>query len=207
LFFEACAERISGKSFLQTEPRRLRKNGGIGAVRKAIPSFLNDLRRVESLDAYFVIALDNDRSPDHEHEHSRLTGLAKSDHRKACRICEIRREIEKAWGANSAAWPAKGAIAVPLQMLESWILHSIDQRTDDELPIFAKKTQATAKTYHHGNPPDQLKDLCDAYRGDKGKAEFVLDIASTMDLNVVASKSPSFNAFKVQVANWSAITE
>ena len=34
LFFERCAERISGKSFYQVEPRRIRKNGGISEVRK-----------------------------------------------------------------------------------------------------------------------------------------------------------------------------
>jgi hypothetical protein len=204
IFFELCAQRISGKSFFQTEPRRLRKNGGIGAVRKAMRPFLNDLRKVESLDAYFIIALDNDRAPDHEQTHQRLPRLAKADHKKACRVCEIRRAIEEVWGGNPDKWPAKGAIAVPVQMLESWILHTFEHADDEALPIFSRKTQARAVEYHNGNPPDQLKDLCDARRDGRDKAEFTLEVASAMDLETVASRSASFNAFNEQVAAWAS---
>lgn len=207
IFFELCAQRISGKSFLQTEPRRLRKNGGIGAVRKAMRPFLNDLRRVESLDAYFIIALDNDRAPDHDRDHKRLSGLAKSDHKKACRVCEIRQAIEEVWGANPDKWPAKGAVAVPVQMLESWILHSFDHAEDEALPIFSSKTQARAIEFYNGNAPDQLKDLCDARRDGRDKADFTLEVASEMNLETVASRSPSFNSFHEQVTAWSSAPE
>jgi len=211
LFFERCAERISGKSFCPVEPRRIRKNGGIRAVRQALPIFLNDIKKSIGMDAYFIIALDNDRAPEHFFDnnqkliHNKIPGLSKRDASKQCRFCEIENRIKERWGANPNNWPAKGAIAVPVQMLESWALIALDPNCAEDLPIFAKKSQQSAKDFYKKSLSDQLKDLCDQYRAEQGgltKGEFCLKVAEEMDLDEVAQKSYSFALFRDQVVTW-----
>ena len=210
LFFELCAERISGKSFCPVEPRRIRKNGGINEVRKKLPAFLNDIKKSAGMDAYFIIALDNDRAPEHLFDedqkliHNQISGLSKRDASKQCRVCEIETRIQELWGYDLSKWPAKGAIAVPVQMLESWILIALDPSCAEDLPIFAEKSQSSAKNFYNGSPPDQLKDLCDQYRYQKNmtKGEFVLDVAENMDLDKVDQASSSFSQFRNQVITW-----
>ncbi|MEM9275339.1 MAG: hypothetical protein AAGA80_20595 [Cyanobacteria bacterium P01_F01_bin.143] len=210
LFFELCAERIRGKSFCPVEPRRIRKNGGIGEVRKKLPAFLNDIKKSAGMDAYFIIALDNDRAPEYLFDDNqkpiqkKIPGLSKRDASKQCRFREIEKRIQELWGYDRSKWPAKGAIAVPVQMLESWILIALDPSCAEDLPIFAEKSQSSAKKFYSGSPPDQLKDLCDQYRYQKNmvKGEFVLDVARNMDLDEVAQASCSFAQFRNQVITW-----
>ena len=57
IFFERCAERITGKSFYKIS-NRLRKNGGIGEVRRKLSPFLNSIKQSQGIEAYFIIALD-----------------------------------------------------------------------------------------------------------------------------------------------------
>jgi hypothetical protein len=211
LFFERCAERISGKSFYKVEPRRIRKNGGISEVRKKLPAFLNDIKKSAGMDAYFIIGLDNDRAPEHSFDiqqtiiHDRISGLSQQDSRKQCRYCEIENKIKEIWGRDVNKWSAKGAIAVPVQMLESWILIGLNFNCDRELPIFAEKSQSLAKEFHKGSPPDQLKDLCDRLRYERGgltKGEFFLNVADRMDFEVTTAASSSFAQFKNQITTW-----
>ncbi|ELS01796.1 hypothetical protein Xen7305DRAFT_00015020 [Xenococcus sp. PCC 7305] len=211
IFFERCAERISGKSFYRVEPRRIRKNGGIGEVRKKLPTFLNDIRKSAGMDAYFIIALDNDRAPEHlvsddqTLTHNKIPGLSKQEQTKQCRFCEIEGRIKELWGNDSNNWFAKGAIAVPVQMLESWILIALDPASAEKLPIFAEKTQSLAKKFHNGAPLDQLKDLCDQIRYEKGgleKGSFFLDVADKMNIEEVTEVSSSFAQFKNQIISW-----
>ena len=214
IFFERCAERITGKSFYKIS-NRLRKNGGIGEVRKKLKLFLNSIKHSQGMEAYFIIALDCDRAPEHYSDsdnqliHNKITGLSKTDSNKQCRYCEIEKQIKEIWGRDSNNWVAKGAIAVPVQMLESWILIGLNPSCTKDLPIFAEKKQASAKNYYKKNynnsPSDQLKDLCDQFRYKQeviNKAEFFLDIADTMDLNAVTAASSSFAQFRNQVASW-----
>jgi len=205
LFYEMCASRISKKSFYRVEPRRIRKNGGLSAVRKALKPFLNDLKGAENLDAYFVIALDNDRAPDHHSNHDRIAGLSNQDLAKQCRICEIERAIKGIWGQDVTKWPVQGAIAVPIEMLESWLLLSLNAGGQLSLPIFSQKEKFAAINFHGNNPPDQLKDLLNKEQENsniESKAEFILQIAEDLDLQLLANSSPSFHHFQQQVLTW-----
>ena len=211
LFFERCAERISGKSFYKVEPRRIRKNGAISEVRKKLPAFLNDIKKSTGMDAYFIIALDNDRAPEHFLDdnqnliHKKIQGLSKKERNKQCRYCEIEQRIKELWGDNSNNWVAQGAIAVPVQMLESWILIALNRNSAQELPIFAEKTKPLAKEFHNGSPPDQLKDLCDRYRYEYGglvKGDFFLDVADRMNIEELTKASSSFAQFNNQIILW-----
>ena len=210
LFFERCAERITGKSF-HLIPKRLRKNGGIAAVRKALPFFLNSIKHSQGVEAYFIIALDNDRCPEHTFDseniiiHNKIEGLSKKESSRSCRYCEIEKAIKKYWGDNPDTWVAKGAIAIPVQMLESWILIGLDPSCAYDLPIFSEQKKALAKEYYNGSPPEQLKDICDRLRYEgktTNKGEFFFDVADTLDLDVVTAASSSFAQFRQQVASW-----
>lgn len=203
LFYEMCASRISSKDFHLVEPRRIRKGGGISFVRKALNIFLSDLKSMNNLDTYFIIALDNDRAPDHQNSHKQHPKLANRDSNKSCRYCEINNAIERIWGSNQSSWPAQGAIAVPVEMLESWVLLAIDP-TRGTLPIFPTKRCNAAISYCGSNPPDQLKDLFnqEVQQLEKSKEDLILDAASNMDIHAVANVSPSFNEFRSQVSLW-----
>lgn len=204
LFYELCASRISGKKFHTVESRRFRKHGGLSEVRRMIRPLLNQLKGVRGLDAFFIIALDNDRAPDHQNNHGIWPNLSNQDSRKQCRYCEIQRLICGEWGANVANWPAKGAVAVPVEMLESWLLLGIDPNRN-QLPIFSQMKSKLAKSYHRGTVPKQLKDLfADALSTSDiaEKDEFILHLADTMDLRSVAARSDSFENFKQQVMAW-----
>lgn len=204
IFYEACAEKISGLSFGKIDPHRIRKNGGVSAVRQVLPAFLNDLKGVSQIgDTYFIIALDNDRAPEHP-DHQKLEGLSRRDHNQQCRYCELSTAIADVFGHNKAKWPAKGAITIPVQMLESWVLLAINPERA-ELPVFSRKTSSSARAFYHGSPPDQLKDLCNKEKNARqftSNTEFFLEIAQNIDVEAVSAGSPSFRNFCEQVSLW-----
>ena len=85
IFFQRCAERISRKTFCLVPPKRIRKNGGDNEVENKLDFFLNDIKKSERMDAFFIIALDNDCAPEHliddnqELIHNRIPGLLQQD--------------------------------------------------------------------------------------------------------------------------------
>ncbi len=212
-FYKRCAENITGKAF-HLIPRRLRRGGGISQVRRYMSILFKDIRHTGPVEhTFFVVALDNDRSPFHP-EHKKLPGLhklPKREQRKSCRFCEIERAAKQVLGENREEWPIKGAIAVPVQMLESWLLLICDgEKYDSEasLPIFAEKNSALARHYYAPEKPvDQLKDLC-------GLEKRRLEIASNWELCVhcgthlvpgdLRERSGSFVQFEGQVEEWFA---
>ena len=206
LFFERCAERISGLTFHQVNPRRIRKEGGVSEVLNRLPNFLNDLKSAVGYDrAFFIIAIDNDRSPSHP-GHQRISNLPKIDQSKGCRMCELDRDIIKRLGPDRSKWPAQGAVAVPVQMLESWLLLSLDPTaTDESLPLFSKQAKRSARDYHNGNPPLQLKDRLEEQlvkSSHHRMGELILEVAGELDLDELARKSLSFRQFREQVDTW-----
>ena len=155
-------------------------------------------------DAYFIIAMDNDRSPEHP-EHWQRENLSKQDARKVCRYCEILATITDELGKDRTKWPIKGAIAVPVEMLESWLL-LICKSERPPLPRFARKTQSIAQKYYAPHSvPDQLKELCRYEQDELGISSFTelcLHCAHALDPQQLESLSPSFALFKTQVKAW-----
>lgn len=207
LFFEGCLEKLTGLSFQLHDARgRLRKGSGIKETRRMLRLILQDLRRSgRQENAYLVVTIDNDRAVTHPH-HTTRYDLATAEKPKLCRVCELQQEIEAAWGTDREQWPVKAAIAVPVEMLESWLL-LICGHLPESLPIFARKAQPTAVRYYTTHqPPDQLKDLCQMEMMQAGihtKAEFYLAcVMNRLDPETLAAQSPSFAAFKGQVEQW-----
>ena len=162
-FYKACVERLTGKT-VHLVPRKLRKGSGLSALRSNSRLMLQQIQQSGySDDTFFLIAWDNDRSPVHP-KHEQRSGLSKKERQKGCRYCEIESVIRSTLGERNV-WPIPGAIAVPVEMLESWLLLICDgehYRDEASLPPFAGKDQKPARDFYAPkNPPDQLKDLCD----------------------------------------------
>lgn len=208
LFFEGCLERITGLTFtLDQTSRRLRPGDGDSAVRRTLLRLLNKIEQIGKVDdVYLVIAIDNDRAPTHP-EHEQLSGLGKADQRRTCRICNLQEILESKLGSDASTWPIKVAIAVPVEMLESWLL-IIRGAEPSTLPIFGSKSKPSAKKYYDQKKiPDQLKELCTIEIQNSScddMADFCLECATELlDPNDLAKKSPSFTHFKDQVERWS----
>lgn len=91
-------------------------------------------------------------------------------------------------------------------MLESWLL-LICGHPAGTLPLFAKKSQVLARQFYASQPPpDQLKNLCNQERQNRGAlsmGEFCLECAvDLLDPEVLAQKSSSFAQFKEQLEKW-----
>lgn len=208
LFFEGCLEKLTGQPFTVDNTRgKMRKSGGIGAARQMLSIVLDDIKRTGYVEnTYLVVAIDNDRAPTHP-DHKQLSGLGKADQRKTCRVCNLQEILESKLGVDTSAWPIKVAIAVPVEMLESWLL-IIRGADPSKLPLFGSKSKSSAKKYYAQKKiPDQLKELCEIEIQNSScdyMADFCLECATELlDPDDLAKKSPSFTHFKDQVERWS----
>ena len=119
-FFKACVERLTGKT-LELVSRRLRRGGGLSELRSKSRILLGQIKHTGYVEeTFFLIALDNDRSPVHP-THERRSGLSRKERQKVCRYCEIDSVIRSMLGEQSE-WPISGAVAVPVGMMERWLL-------------------------------------------------------------------------------------
>ncbi len=158
-------------------------------------------------ETFFLIALDNDRSPVHP-THEQRPGLSIKEKQKTCRFCEIDEVIQSFLGERHE-WPIQGAVAVPVEMLESWLLlicQGEKHRDEASLPPFARQDQKLARDFYASKrPPDQLKDLCDLEKQERGidaALEFFAYCAGRFDPDDLAARAPSFALFKRQVDSW-----
>lgn len=212
LFYQACLEKITNCNY-EIVPTRLRKGGGIGAVRQALSLFMAGIKNTGPVEAtFFLISVDNDRRclhPDHS-QRENFNQLSKREQTDPCRYCEIEGRIQEKLGQDRDQWPIPGAIVIPVEMLESWLLlicNSEKYGSEAKLPIFSEKTKPSAETYYGGKNkvPDQLKDLVDAERNalEQSKQEFYQHCASMLEPDSLASISPSFAQFLDQIQGWS----
>ena len=120
MFYHLCLEKLTGQTFNLSQKLYFAEGmAGVASVRSGLKRLLNDIQYMGSLEnVFFLVAIDNDRSPCHP-EHIRLPNLGKNDRRKECRFCEILTKIEEKFGQDRAKWPIRGAVAVPVEMLES----------------------------------------------------------------------------------------
>jgi hypothetical protein len=118
----------------------------------------------------------------------------------------VRQAITERFGPNPATWPAQGAIAVPVQMLETWLLLSLDpEATQGSLPLFSAAKNASAKHFYAGSPPPRLKDLLEIWRSRSSHRDlgsFILEIASSLNGEDLARKSASFALFQQDLHSW-----
>lgn len=215
VFYAFCAEKITGRSFTQL-PRVMRRGGGNNEVKKGLKVFLSGLTYTGHVDdTFFIVSLDNDRAPHHpDHtsppqlDPSRITNFPKRERDRTCRVCELNEGIELQLGDERSAWPIQGAVAVPQEMLESWLLlvspHNAFEH-EAALPLFSLQSSPLAKRYFgEGKIPPQLKDLVRMERlaQNISKDDYILDCAANLDPELLATQSPSFKRFKAQLEAW-----
>ena len=210
-FYESYLRKITGKPFNAHYFSPPKGPDGLAGVRKFLRPFIQKYQHVGGFDeAFFLVAVDNDRSPVHPDHESKndFARLPKADRSKSCRYCEINRGIEFVLGTDRSAWSIQGAIAVPVEMKESWQLLSCDAakyEAEHSLPIFSEKRYTSAKHYYGAkNTKPQLKDLVFRERTKLGLtlSEFSEYCAERLDLDDLSARSPSFARFVEQVADW-----
>jgi hypothetical protein len=183
-------------------PLRLRRGGGIGEVRKKLPLLVSAIRRTGPVDdTYFVVAIDNDRVPQH------AAHVQHVPHESECRHCRIMDAIHE---GMPDGWPVPGAVAVPVEMIEAWLLLMYDPvryARESDLPACAGRDQEVARQRYGADPPPQLKDLFEKEKQDARsatKADFALACVLRLDPAALAERAPSFAHFRQQVSGWGA---
>lgn len=206
LIYEAIAERVTGVAF---QPVRLvmRKGSGIGAVHASLTIALSLMRKMTpSCDASFIIAVDNDRAPNSAAgealSDTQRIRLSKLDAHKDDRYKELKAAVRK---IHESGIPL--AIAVPVEMIESWLLLIAEGGPAADLPRFARQDSASAKEFHHpALPPLQLKDRASAAAENANfsdKADWALDLITVkLDPDELANRSGSFALFKQWLDSW-----
>lgn len=217
IFYEGCLTKITGKSFTV---KSIRARGGLSEIEKKLPIMLKMIRYSGTVEnAFFLVAKDNDRRPIHpDHPiRSDLSKLLKAEpellkktYNTNCRYCDISQSIEQEFGTDRASWPIKGAIVIPVEMIETWQLlicnpSEYKQEQSSNMPIFPLKKKKSAKEYYsRQNPPDQLKDLVrsEQTRLKIRSGDFCLHCAEQLDVDDLMRRSPSFAQFVDQVKAW-----
>jgi hypothetical protein len=210
LFYQFCLNKLASRHH-EIIHRKIRKNGGVSAVKSAIRTLVKDINRTGYVDnTFFLIALDNDRSPTHpEHKKSAdFSKLSKADQKKTCRYCDLEKVVVDELGHDRQQWPIKGAIAVPVQMIETWLLliaNPNEHGNEQQLPSFAEQSSASARDYYKSNPPKQLKDLKKdekkrlGIETDRQLCEYCAEQLNPADLS---QRSPSFQRLMDEIINW-----
>ena len=211
LIYEACAERVTGSVFTPV-CRRMRKGSGIGAVRASLQLALGEASRMaEGSGAHFLLAMDNDRAP-HAASSDALSAvprarLAAADARKNDRYAALLAAVQEHLGADQKQWRVPVALAVPVEMIESWLLLIAHGGMAADLPRFSYRDSSLARRFYHpAEPPAQLKDLRDTARKEDGfssHSEWALHLVmELLDPAELAERSPSFALFRQWLEAW-----
>src|SRR6185369_8183672 len=129
------------------------------------------------------------------------------DFHKTDRHAEILAALKTILGQDRAEWSVPVAVAIPVEMIESWLLLIACGGQAHELPRFARQDSERARRFHHPTPPPpQLKDRRDSVRAEEGfldKDEWVLHlIFNKLEPVDLAKRSPSFGLFKQWLDSW-----
>ena len=204
LFYERVAERVTGRSFERPSDFRLRHGANWKTALAGGRLLLNRVKHWnEPQDVAVILAADNDRAPGHPGSvlpHPRP--LVGHDLKKPPRYPAVMQMVTDALGADRDAWPVDVAVAMPVEMIESWVL-LLCEPNRPPLPLFAEAIQHSARTYYGAQPPPQLKDLCKAEAAGLGKSlEDYFWHAAEQNLEAAIAVSPSFKMFVDDVRQW-----
>ena len=110
--------------------------------------------------------------------------------------------VTDALGPDRGTWPVDVAVAMPVEMIESWVLLLCDPQRPT-LPLFAEAIQSSALAYCGATPPPQLKDLCKAEAAaiQKPLDEYFWH-AAEQDIEATIAVSPSFRMFVEELRQW-----
>lgn len=204
VFYETLAERVTGSSFSRTDDRfRVRHGANWKTAMAAARLMMSWVKHWQSKqDIAVIIAVDNDRCPNHPGGTPPARTLPPYDQKKQSRFVALNRIVEDALGPNRSQWPVDVAIAMPVEMVESWVLTLLKPERDT-LPIYKEAAQFLARLYYGGTPPPQLEDLCKLEA--ESRSMNLMDLffyAANCDLAAAEAASPSFKMFTDELRAW-----
>ena len=204
MFYERLTERVTAWNFEKPMDFRLRRGANFKTALAKARLLLNRLRHwKDQQDVCVVIAVDNDRAPGNPGARDLARVLPPFDRKKEARYPALVKMVEERLGVDRAGWPVQVALAMPVEMIESWLLVLIDPERG-ELPLFSRADDQIARVYHGKNPPLQLKDLRDAEAKKRGVRveELFFEVADIGDLERLAAREGSFAMFKAELEKW-----
>jgi len=203
LFYELIAERVTGRVFERPSDLRLRHGANWKTALAGGRLLLNRVKHwKEPQDVAVILAVDNDRSPGHPGSLPHPRPLVGHDLKKPPRYPAVVKMVADALGTDRGTWPVDVAVAVPVEMIESWVLLLCNPHRP-ALPLFAEAIQQSARAYHGAAPPPQLKDLCktEAVALAKRLDEYFWH-AAEQDIEAAIAVSPSFRMFVEELGQW-----
>ena len=212
VFYALCAEKLTGRTFSLSSMKN-RKGDGVEAVKLqlkyAVKMVRNAARGGEQVS--FIAAMDNDRAPHAENTAqpgATGTGLDRArltlkERNRAARLAWMIITVESVLGINRAAWGFPIALAVPVEMLESWIVRARRPEQPQPMPHFSKADSDRARQYYRPTePPPQWKDLIATEKGGEEMRDFLARVVRELDAEALAGRSPSFRMFKDWLDAW-----
>jgi hypothetical protein len=203
LFYDLIAERVTGQRFERPSDFRLRHGANWKTALAGGRLLLSRVRHwTESQEVAVILAVDNDRAPGHPGALPPPRPLVGQDLRKSPRYPAVRQMVTDALGTDRTTWPVDVAVAMPVEMIESWVLLLCDP-SRQALPLFAEAIQPSARAYYGATPPPQLKDLCQAEAAAMQKPldEYFWH-AAEKDIEAAIAVSPSFRMFVDELKQW-----
>lgn len=209
VFYHDLVEMIRGERF-ELMPFPIERQVGHAKITKFIRPLMRTLKGMGMQNMHCVVAIDNDRRQIHPTHHV-LPNPPSQDAGKPCRYCELEQAMKDIWGENWQNDAVQTAFAIPVQMIEAWLIQISNPQEfikETELPVFGKAEQPLALQYYGNKVPLQLKDLKKAEmirlnsKGIENETDFHTYCAMHINLNQLATSSPSFRLFQAQVEAW-----
>ncbi len=206
-FYALCAARITGHEFMPI-PLENRKADGVEMVKVQLKYALRQARGAASGgDAVcFIAAMDNDRAPHPENAAMDRSKLSRKDRDEPNRAEWMRELVASVFGQNTTAWPLPVALAVPVEMLESWIFRAVSPTEPQPTPLFSTADSESARAYYSQSAtPPQWKDIVAEKQSQMGisdKRAFQEMAARELDAVALAARSLSFRMFKEWLDQW-----
>jgi hypothetical protein len=200
IFYERLCERLTCLTFQPSAEYRYVPGANWKTVFRLARLALRKFSHYTSPQEIAVlIAMDNDRAPGHPGGRQYPRQLPAIDRNKNARYPELQEMVTHELGSDPAQRPVQAVIAMPVEMIESWLLLLLDPaRNEESLPLFAEASSTTAKEYYGPHPPPQLKDESERLRKAAHKTPFdhFFDAADTGDLDRLTEAAPSFALFR-----------
>jgi hypothetical protein len=207
LFYALCVRRLTGMEFTAV-PMKNHKGDGIEAVARQLKYALRQARAAAGPEnaVYFLAAIDNDRAPHPENTGINRSRLFAKEQQRSSRAEWIISIVENVLGTDRAAWPMPVALAVPVEMIESWIVRALGNAEPQPARHFSDQASESARQYYQPSaPPPQWKNLAAALQTEgkhADKTAFYEHVVKRLDPEALAEKSVSFRMFRQWFDSW-----
>lgn len=209
LIYEGIAEKVTGLSYDKSTDQRFvyRKGENFKIVQSKAKILLEIMAKWQGDQDNIraIIAIDNDRAPNHPASGPKPERTLPSfDLKKTPRHQALKSLVDHAYGNDPSGRSVKIALAVPVEMIESWVLHLLDPQRE-RLPLFAEASQMLTQRYYQGSQvPLQLKDLCqgEVHRRNLSSFKELCLVATEGDLAAAEVVSPSLKLFCDELRAW-----